>query len=84
MMRQPSQHLAEAVLNRMQHKTMASLLTRHGSAVQGIYLHKIGVFEDDPICRLCNEKKETAYHVAFECVALEHQRLPLREAISPL
>jgi hypothetical protein len=59
-------------LNRTQIKKVTGLLTGHCHLRK--HLHTIGVFRDEPICRLCNEEDETASHVIFECPALTRKR----------
>jgi len=44
-----------------------------GHACLKYHLHKMGISEDSE-CRLCLEEEETAYHIAFECPALEEVR----------
>jgi hypothetical protein len=30
----------------------------------------MGIFKENPVCRLCNEKEETTFHIVFECEVL--------------
>lgn len=30
-------------------------------------MHTMGIFNEEPICRLCNEEDETASRIIFEC-----------------
>jgi hypothetical protein len=30
----------------------------------------MGIFKENPVCGLCNEKDETAFHIVFECEVL--------------
>lgn len=70
MMRQSSQDLAEGVLvlNQIQVRTVTSLLTEHDCLKK--YSQKVEVYKHEPISKLCNEEKESAYHVVS--VALTH------------
>jgi hypothetical protein len=46
-------------------------------------MHTIGIFEENPVCRLCNEKEETTFHIAFECEILAHRRFNLLGFVNP-
>jgi ribonuclease HI len=74
MMRKPSQSLTTDILqlNRTQIRIVTGLITGHGHLRK--HLHTMGIFREEPICRLCNEEEETASHVIFECVALARRR----------
>ncbi|KAJ8952958.1 hypothetical protein NQ318_006575 [Aromia moschata] len=37
----------------------------------------MGIYSDEPICRLCNEEEETSRHIILECPALTHCRYGL-------
>ncbi|KAJ8984058.1 hypothetical protein NQ317_006556 [Molorchus minor] len=43
----------------------------------------MGIYTDDPICRLCNEEEETASHIILECPALTNWRHSLLGAENP-
>lgn len=64
-MGQAPQHLPADVLtlNRALLRRMRSLLTGHGCLKQ--YMHRIGIFKNERVCRLRNEEYETAYHVVL-------------------
>ena len=34
----------------------------------------MGIFKNDPVCRLCNKKEETASNIIFDCEALTRWR----------
>lgn len=51
---------------------MASLLTRHGCLRN---LHRIGMVRMNLFADYANEEEEPAYHVVFECAAMEWRRL---------
>ena len=42
----------------------------------------MGIYTDDPICRLYNEEEETATHVILECDALARCRYNLLGAVN--
>jgi hypothetical protein len=35
-----------------------------------LHLHRLGIYEGEPICRKCGMGEETAHHILFECEAL--------------
>lgn len=72
--KEPSKKLAEELLklNRNQLRTVIGLLTGH-CALKG-HLQKIGTYNEDPRCRLCNKGIETAYHIICECEAMDRKR----------
>jgi len=74
----PSETLTHEILklSRNQIRTVTGLLTGHCALRK--HLHKMGLFHEEPLCRLCNEDEESASHIIFECPALarwRHQNL---------
>jgi hypothetical protein len=47
------------------------------------HLPTIGIFKENPVCRLCNEEEETTCHIVFECEALACRRFNLLGLINP-
>jgi hypothetical protein len=43
----------------------------------------MGVFKENPVCRLCNEEEETTFHIVFECEVLARRRFNLLELVNP-
>jgi hypothetical protein len=48
------------------------ILTGH-AAVRG-HLHIMGLFEEDPTCRLCRKQTETVQYIVYCCEVLAGQR----------
>ncbi|CAH0380719.1 unnamed protein product [Bemisia tabaci] len=42
------------------------------------HMHRMGIFKDEPKCRLCEVEEETAEHIIFDCKALEKKRQDIR------
>ena len=59
-------------LDRANIRRVIGLMTGH-CHLRG-HLHKMGLFNEEPMCRLCCEEEETASHILFECVALSKWR----------
>ena len=52
-----------------------ALITEHGHFRK--HLHRVGIYKDDPICRMCKQEEETASHILFDCPFLERKRFAL-------
>ncbi|KAG8265569.1 hypothetical protein J6590_092077 [Homalodisca vitripennis] len=48
------------------------LITGHGHLRK--HLHRVGILQEDPLCRRCNEQEETAEHLLFDCPAIARER----------
>jgi hypothetical protein len=46
-------------------------------------LHTMGIFKENPVCRLCNEEEETTFHIFFECEVLACRRFNLLALLNP-
>jgi hypothetical protein len=44
----------------------------------------MGIFKENPVCRLCNEEEETTFHIVFECEVLASRRFNLLGLINPV
>ena len=62
-------------LERKRLRRAIALMTGHGSFRK--HLQTVGLFQGDPICRLCKQDIETAKHILFECEVLERGHLIL-------
>ncbi|KAJ8973499.1 hypothetical protein NQ317_018772 [Molorchus minor] len=60
------------LMSRKQIKVIVGLLTGH-CALKG-HLHRIGLYNGDLKCRLCNRETETAQHVLCYCETLDRKR----------
>ncbi|KAG8305233.1 hypothetical protein J6590_074037, partial [Homalodisca vitripennis] len=38
------------------------------------HLHRVGILQEDPLCRMCNEQDETAEHLLFDCPSIARER----------
>jgi hypothetical protein len=56
------------ILSRNQTRLVVGLLT--GQCHLRKYLHRIGVYKEEPVYRKCGMGEETAHHILFECEAL--------------
>jgi hypothetical protein len=67
MMGKPFQSLAAKVLqlSRTQIRAVTGLMTGHCNLRK--HLHTMGIFKENPVCRVCNEEEETTFHILFEC-----------------
>jgi hypothetical protein len=83
MMGKPSQSLAADVLrlSRTQIRAVTGLMTDHCNLRK--HLLTMGIFKENPVCRLCNEKEETTFHIVFECEILAHRQFNLLGFINP-
>jgi ribonuclease HI len=83
MMTSPSKALTAEILKltRNQIRTMTGLITGHCTLRK--HLHTMGIYKDEPVCRLCDEEEETASHIIYECVALENWRTNYLEDMDP-
>ncbi len=70
----PCRSLTSSILNlnRTDLRLVISFLTGHGHFRQ--HLLKMGLFQGDPVCRLCESATETAKHILMECPSLEIKR----------
>ncbi|KAJ8939192.1 hypothetical protein NQ318_012428 [Aromia moschata] len=77
MVKTPSKVLTDEILrwSRNQIRFVTGLITGHCHLRK--YLHRMGIYLDEPICRLCNEEDETSRHIILECPALTHWRYGL-------
>ncbi|KAJ8979007.1 hypothetical protein NQ317_012701 [Molorchus minor] len=60
------------LMSRKQIKVVVGLLTGH-CALKG-HLHRMGLYNGDLKCRLCNRETETAQHVLCYCETLDRKR----------
>ena len=67
-------------LNRSQIRQVMGLITGHCPLRK--HMHQMGIYTDEPICRLCNEEEEIATHVILECEALARWRYNLLGAVN--
>jgi hypothetical protein len=82
MMGKPSQSLAADVLrmSRTQIRVVTGLMTGHCNLRK--HLFTMGIFKENPVCRLCNEE-ETTFHIVFEREVLARRRFNLLGLINP-
>ncbi|KAG8266748.1 hypothetical protein J6590_065257 [Homalodisca vitripennis] len=38
------------------------------------HLHRVGILQEDPLCRMCDEQDETAEHLLFDCPSIARER----------
>jgi len=69
----PNPIVSKALLGHNRKDLCALVQIFTGHACLKKHLHTIGQV-DDPLCRLCMEDEESAFHVALECPALEMTR----------
>jgi hypothetical protein len=43
----------------------------------------MGIFKENPVCRLCTEVEETTFHIVFKCEVLARRRFNLLELVNP-
>jgi hypothetical protein len=43
----------------------------------------MGIFKENPVCRLCNEVEETTFHIVFICEVLARRRFNLLGLVNP-
>jgi hypothetical protein len=43
----------------------------------------MGIFKENPVCRLYNEEEETTFHIVFECDVLARRRFNLLGLVNP-
>lgn len=68
-------------LTRGKLKQAVALITGHGRFRK--HLHKLGIINTDPRCRLCSQSDETASHILLECERLEVKRRRLFGPLQP-
>nr|XP_042910845.1 uncharacterized protein LOC122271998 [Parasteatoda tepidariorum] len=79
----PSAKIASEILwfRRLKIQTIVGFITGHYHFRK--HLHRMGLFEQEPICRKCREAVESAHHILYECDALALTHLTyLRQSIS--
>ncbi|KAJ8959355.1 hypothetical protein NQ318_022041 [Aromia moschata] len=83
MVKTPSKVLTDEILrlSRNQIRLVTGLITGHCHLRK--HLHRMGIYLDEPICRLCNEEDEAAPHIILECPALTHWRYGLLGTENP-
>ncbi|CAG9819561.1 unnamed protein product [Phaedon cochleariae] len=59
-------------LNRAQIKTVTGLMTGHAPVKE--HLARMGLYNGDPSCRLCDKEPETVAHILCRCEALDRRR----------
>ncbi|KAJ8958730.1 hypothetical protein NQ318_016458 [Aromia moschata] len=59
-------------MNRIQIRAVVGLLTGH-CALKG-HLHRMGLYNGELKCRLCNRETETAHHILCDCETLDRKR----------
>ncbi|KAG8285839.1 hypothetical protein J6590_072476 [Homalodisca vitripennis] len=58
------------------------LITGHLMLKQeGKHLHIVGIPRDDPLCTMCDEQKETAEHLLFDCPAIARERYAIFDSL---
>jgi hypothetical protein len=67
--------------NRRQIRSAIGIITGHGAFRK--HLQHMGLFHDDPICRLCGQFEETAKHTLLEYESLERRRTCLFGGLYP-
>nr|XP_042913339.1 uncharacterized protein LOC122273325 [Parasteatoda tepidariorum] len=75
MISSPSAKIASEILRlpRLKIQTIVGFITGHYHFRK--HLHRLGLFEQEPICRKCREEVESAHHILYECDALALTRL---------
>jgi hypothetical protein len=83
MIGKPSQSLAADVLrlSRTQIRVVTGLMTGYCNLRK--HLYTMGIFKENPVCRLCNEEEETTFHIVFECEVLVRRQFNLLGLINP-
>ncbi|KAG8283322.1 hypothetical protein J6590_021223 [Homalodisca vitripennis] len=63
----PSSRVASNLLSlsRSMSSRVIGLITGHGHLRK--HLHRVGILQEDPLCRMCDEQDETAEHLLFDC-----------------
>ncbi|KAJ8956539.1 hypothetical protein NQ318_019262 [Aromia moschata] len=59
-------------MNRFQIRAVVGLLTGH-CALKG-HLHRMGLYNGELKCRICNRETETAHHILRDCETLDRKR----------
>jgi hypothetical protein len=83
MVGKPTQSLAADVLrlSRSQIRAVTGLMT--GDCNLRKHQHTVGIFKENPVCRLCIEVDETTFHIVLECEVLDRRRFNLLGLINP-
>lgn len=70
----PSNALSSSLLklDRRGIRKVVALISEHGHFRK--HLCKVGLYKEEPTCRICKQDEETASHVLFDCPALERKR----------
>jgi hypothetical protein len=66
-------------LSRQQLKMVVAILTRHAPVRRHLYI--MGLFNEDPSCRICRMEAETVQHIICCCEALARERYNVWEAV---
>lgn len=56
-------------MNKNQLKTIIGLMTRHDPIKE--HLHKIDIFNEELLCRLCQKKPEISEYILYNCESLD-------------
>uniref|UniRef100_A0A1B6IU09 Reverse transcriptase zinc-binding domain-containing protein n=1 Tax=Homalodisca liturata TaxID=320908 RepID=A0A1B6IU09_9HEMI len=66
----PSSKVASDLLslNRSMSSQVIGLITGHGHLRK--HLHRVGILQEDPLCRMCDNQEETTGHLIFDCPAI--------------
>ncbi|KAG8268505.1 hypothetical protein J6590_023883 [Homalodisca vitripennis] len=48
------------------------LITGHGHLRK--HLHRVGILQEDPFCRMCNKLDKTVEHLLFDCPSIARER----------
>ncbi|KAJ4437542.1 hypothetical protein ANN_17687 [Periplaneta americana] len=56
-------------------RSVVALITGHDHFRK--HLRTVGLYKEEPICRMCKQEEETASHILFDCSLLERERFSL-------
>ncbi|KAG8241390.1 hypothetical protein J6590_087907 [Homalodisca vitripennis] len=70
----PSSRVASDLLSltRSMSSRVIGLITGHGHLRK--HLHRVGILQEDPLYRMCDEQDETAEHLLFDCPSIARER----------